>query len=196
MAKVCPRCAADLSPEEAACGVCGQAVAPSSAVATVEKVGEAPAAPATPQPVRPSRRWRLLTRVVVLLLVLAGLVAVAIPLIGWNNVRAWLIREGLLQPQELSLRNTATFTGFYDSKGRARYEWTAYIEGPPSKLREIQSVQYHLHEGTFSPSVRNVPVSPEDGFALTMTGWGTFRLRATVFFKDGTTLELSHDLEF
>jgi hypothetical protein len=41
-----------------------------------------------------------------------------------------------------------------------------------------------------------VPHGLEDGFALSMNGWGTFRLRATVTFKDGTTLDLTHDLEF
>jgi hypothetical protein len=138
----------------------------------------------------------MVSRVVVALVLLAGLGAAAVPLIGWENVRGWLVREGLLQPQELSLRNTASFTGMHDSAGRARYEWTAYLEGPPGRLQEVQSVRYYLPPRTFAAPVRNVTRSPEDGFALTMNGWGTFRLRATVTFKDGTTLELAHDLEF
>jgi hypothetical protein len=127
---------------------------------------------------------------------LAGLGVAAVPLVGWKNVRAWLVREGVLRPQELTLCNTATFTGVYDSQGRPRYEWTAYLDGPPGRLREVQVVRYHLPPRTFATAVRTVPHSPEDGFALTVTGWGTFRLRATVTFKDGTTLDLSHDLEF
>jgi transcription initiation factor IIF auxiliary subunit len=117
-------------------------------------------------------------------------------LVGWQNVRDWVAREGWLGPQELRLCNRATCTGARDSEGRLRYEWTAYLEGPPSQLREIQFVQYHLPPRTFAAPVRKVTHSPEDGFALTMNGWGTFRLRATVTFKDGTTLDLTHDLEF
>jgi len=170
MTKRCPQCGRSLASNDSACAACGPPVEHS-----------------TPRPARPSRRLRVLV-----LVLLAGLGAVAVALVGWQNVRDWV----WLGPQELRLCNRATCTGARDSEGRLRYEWTAYLEGPPERLREIQFVEYHLPPRTFAAPVRKVTHSPEDGFALTMNGWGTFRLRATVTFKDGTTLELTHDLEF
>jgi hypothetical protein len=96
-------------------------------------------------------------------------------------------------PSELTLTNNAQPYA-RDRDGTVFYHWTAYVKGPASQLREIQSVRYYLHE-TFSPSVREVSTGMEDGFPLSTGGWGTFMLRARVNFKDGSARELRHYLQ-
>jgi transcription initiation factor IIF auxiliary subunit len=77
------------------------------------------------------------------------------------------------------------------------WEWTAYIETPPSgNLDDIEYVEYHLH-----PSFRNPVIrinTKENGFALTRMGWGTFELKAKLVFKDKNkkSIILSHVLDF
>ena len=48
---------------------------------------------------------------------------------------------------------------------------------------------------TFGNSERTVSGDSEDGFPLSTNGWGTFKLAATVHFKDGTTWRLEHELD-
>lgn len=77
------------------------------------------------------------------------------------------------------------------------WEWVAYIEtSPPSSLNEIEYVEYHLHP-TFKNPVVRVRKS-NGGFPLKRKGWGVFKLRAKIIFKDKQKkpLLLEHDLTF
>ena len=60
-------------------------------------------------------------------------------------------------------------------------------------LLKIDKVQYFLHP-TFHPSVIN-STNPQDGFAISFTGWGFFNLKAKVYFKDGNIQDLSLPLD-
>jgi transcription initiation factor IIF auxiliary subunit len=81
--------------------------------------------------------------------------------------------------------------------GRSLWSWTAFIEGPEDTLSQIQCVVYTLHE-TFPDPVREVCEQGEGphAFSLSATGWGSFRLRARVYFKDGRIQDLAHELRF
>ena len=98
------------------------------------------------------------------------------------------VRDGL------TLRNTARPTGT-NKFGKDYYDWTAYVDGPLNKLRDIAVVRYKLHP-TFSPNIRDVRHGAEWGFPLSTSGWGVFELRADVVFRDGHTEELRHRLKF
>ena len=54
---------------------------------------------------------------------------------------------------------------------------------------------YQLHP-TFSPNQVTVDRRTGQDFALTRTGWGTFRLGARVYLTDGTARDFHHDLQF
>ncbi|NMO21650.1 hypothetical protein HPC49_49560 [Pyxidicoccus fallax] len=89
------------------------------------------------------------------------------------------------------VNNTATRVG------ENTWRWTAFIEAPEKTLRQIQCVEYRLHE-TYPAPVQEV-CERGDGahaFPLTMTGWGTFPLRVRVYFKSGSVQELVHPLKF
>ncbi|MDQ7780658.1 MAG: C1 family peptidase [Planctomycetota bacterium] len=94
----------------------------------------------------------------------------------------------------LSLTNISSPMGA-DSSGQTYYSWTAYVDGPLHLLRQISAVRYFLHP-TFSPNVRDVTYGAEYGFPLSTYGWGRFELKATVYFQNGATQDLSHRLDF
>ena len=94
----------------------------------------------------------------------------------------------------LTLRNTARLANRREGRNEL-YNWTAYVDGPLKLLREIKAVRYHLHP-TFRPSVVDVGDGLDYGFPLSRCGWGTFTLKATVSFRDGSTQQLSHALKF
>lgn len=95
---------------------------------------------------------------------------------------------------ELRLTNTSRWAGVMSRvNGLDYYNWTAFIDGPQSKLRDIQSVRYRLHS-SFPDPVRDVHSGPETGFALSTHGWGIFTLRADVTMKDGRVIPLRHRL--
>src|SRR5262245_20542991 len=77
------------------------------------------------------------------------------------------------------------------------WEWTAYVAGPQDALGNIQCVTYTLHP-TFPQPVQKVcgTSNPQYPFGLTVTGWGTFMLRARVDFKDGTSQDVNYFLDF
>jgi pYEATS domain-containing protein involved in immunity len=102
----------------------------------------------------------------------------------------------------LVLTNTAELTGRRYRDGKAEYAWVAYLDldGPPGTrdevLSQVSHVRYLLHP-SFRPNddviVRDRALA---GFPLSMSGWGTFDLRAEVHFQDGTTRVLIHHLRF
>ena len=64
-------------------------------------------------------------------------------------------------------------------------------------LAQIRCVEYTLHP-TFPDRIREICErgSSRQPFALTSRGWGTFQVQLRVFFKDGRTQSLTHDLKF
>ena len=89
----------------------------------------------------------------------------------------------------LSLTNTAR-----QLDDRKRWEWTAYIDGPPAFLRRISSVIYYLHP-SFKPNVQQGDNS-KLGHPLTAVGWGVFQLKAEVTLDDGHKQLYEHELQF
>jgi hypothetical protein len=81
--------------------------------------------------------------------------------------------------------------------GKDSWEWTIFVTGPDSVLRQISSVQYSLHP-TFTPSLVTVSAmgDPKMPFRLTRVGWGVFTVGIQVVFRDGRTTRLSHMLSF
>ncbi len=77
-------------------------------------------------------------------------------------------------------------------KGPAWWQWSAWIEGEPSTLDRIDEVVWHLHPTFQQP---NVPSRDRaEKFRLDTYGWGEFTLRATVRFRDRSTVALEHDV--
>lgn len=93
----------------------------------------------------------------------------------------------------LTLAQDDRFWGMRD--GRPYWEWTVRLDAPRSLLQEVSSVTYHLHPSFPDPD-RTVRAAAGDAFAYTTRGWGTFPLRATVRFGDGSTESLSIPLRF
>ena len=79
--------------------------------------------------------------------------------------------------------------------GTPTWEWTLRLTGNLVDLGDVQEVTYHLHP-TFPNPNRRVTQGPANGFALTQRGWGTFQVRATVRFKNGSTKMLQHKLQW
>jgi hypothetical protein len=77
------------------------------------------------------------------------------------------------------------------------WRWTAYLSGDAAALSRVACVEYLLVEG-FPDPLRLVCAQGERGraFALTMEGWGTFKLRARVYLTDGLAQDLEHPLVF
>jgi hypothetical protein len=64
-----------------------------------------------------------------------------------------------------------------------------WIQTDDFTLSNIEKVEYYLHP-TFTPSTVT-STSNLTNFEISFTNWGIFNLNAKVFFKDGTTRELS-----
>jgi len=87
---------------------------------------------------------------------------------------------------------------YLEQKGDTHWwEWTAFIESTsPDKLADIKYVEYHLHPTFIEPIKRRRNANKK--FSLTTVGWGTFLLKAVVYFKDSSKKPkpLEHYLEF
>ena len=81
--------------------------------------------------------------------------------------------------------------------GTRRWRWTIFLAAPKDTLDRIRCVEYTLHP-TFPDPVRDVCArgSSSRAFALTATGWGTFRIGIRVLFKDNSVQKLGHQLTF
>jgi transcription initiation factor IIF auxiliary subunit len=77
------------------------------------------------------------------------------------------------------------------------WRWTVFLKGLDQVLDRIQCVEYTLHP-TFPDPVKEVCEQGEGpyAFALTATGWGTFKIQIRLFLKDGRVQKLTHDLTF
>lgn len=81
----------------------------------------------------------------------------------------------------------------YEYKGDDYWEWSVWIEASEPALDKIQNVIYNLHY-TFPNPVRTIKTR-HNKFRLDASGWGVFTIYALINFKDGTALELQHELE-
>jgi hypothetical protein len=75
-----------------------------------------------------------------------------------------------------------------------RWDWTVFIDTDPVTMARIDCVEYTLHK-TFPNPVRK-RCNPKDKFALNTNGWGTFRVKVKLMFKNGSEKLLFHDLVF
>ena len=73
------------------------------------------------------------------------------------------------------------------------YRWMIFVDEPPERLNEIESVEYILHP-TF-PKPLQVRRDPQDSFALETSGWGEFNIIIRVNFKDGRKEDLKYWLD-
>lgn len=94
---------------------------------------------------------------------------------------------------KLRLNNSSRYLGV--RKGKPWWAWSVYVEGPLTKLKSIDKVEYELHR-TFKNPKRLGDPDPELGFPLHTSGYGTFEIKAVVTMKDGSTLKLTHVLSF
>jgi hypothetical protein len=69
-----------------------------------------------------------------------------------------------------------------------------WVNASPQILSQIERVTYYLHP-TFRPSVVTRE-SSDDNFALSLTAWGQFEIKAKAYFKDGQVKDLSRKLGF
>jgi transcription initiation factor IIF auxiliary subunit len=93
----------------------------------------------------------------------------------------------------LELKNTSL--PFENRNGTIFYNWTAFLEGSQDSLSHISKVQYVLHP-TFKNPVVDIEEGKDFGFPISAIGWGTFQIKAIVYFDDGHTQELKHNLVF
>ena len=106
-------------------------------------------------------------------------------------LRAALICGDVVAAQAIATRNDA------ENIGSSRWRWTIYLVANPTVLNRIECVEYVLHR-TFPNPVQRVCQlgNPRTPFALTAAGWGTFVVRVRVFFRNGETQDLEHQLVF
>jgi transcription initiation factor IIF auxiliary subunit len=80
----------------------------------------------------------------------------------------------------------------FEYLGNDRWRWWIWLGGSEGQVGQIESVTYILHP-TFPNPVRTI-TDRATRFRLATAGWGIFRIRATAHRKDGTKIELHHDL--
>ncbi|MBX3723732.1 MAG: hypothetical protein KF713_17940 [Turneriella sp.] len=98
----------------------------------------------------------------------------------------------------LRVKNKAFFTGNYSNEGYPLFNWTVFVTGPAGKIDLIREIRYHLHP-TFQNNL--IVLTPENssaqrGFPYSATGWGTFEISAEVYYTDGSSETLKHNLVF
>ena len=78
-------------------------------------------------------------------------------------------------------------------EGEDWWKWSVWIQGPDSELDQVREVTWVLHR-TFPKPVRVVK-DRQSNFRLDASGWGVFRIFATLALEGDKQLELHHDLE-
>lgn len=81
----------------------------------------------------------------------------------------------------------------YEYIGEDYWDWWVWVESSDANLDKIDHVVYNLHY-TFREPVQVVRTR-ENKFMLKTSGWGTFVIYVRLNFKDGSVLDLSHELE-
>jgi len=97
------------------------------------------------------------------------------------------VLRNYIQNENLKVAQTSHF------QGNDTWAWCVWIEGPDQDLDTIEAVVYTLHP-TFSPPVISINTR-HNKFRLETQGWGTFTIYVTVKFKDGSVMDLEHELE-
>jgi transcription initiation factor IIF auxiliary subunit len=90
---------------------------------------------------------------------------------------------------EPTVKNTSTYVG------AGRWDWTISVDADSDTLRQIECVEYTLHP-TFPDPVRKVCHQPETKFALSSSGWGTFKVKVRILYKNGRVEDIEHQLTF
>src|SRR5206468_4896437 len=78
---------------------------------------------------------------------------------------------------QIKMNNSAKY------KGKDRWEWSVWIDGPAERLDEIAYVEYILHP-TFTEPIRRVEDRGSQ-FRLNSRGWGEFMVHANVATHTG-----------
>ena len=78
-------------------------------------------------------------------------------------------------------------------KGKDWWEWAVWVEASDEELDRIEYVEYILHS-TFPKPVREIS-DRTTKFRLQTIGWGIFTIYVKLFFKDGETKNLKHELK-
>ncbi len=87
----------------------------------------------------------------------------------------------------VKIRNSAEY------KGKDRWEWSVWIDGPPERLDEIAYVEYILHP-TFAQPVHRIG-DRSSQFRFNSRGWGEFMIHANVASHTGKIQRLDHWLK-
>jgi transcription initiation factor IIF auxiliary subunit len=101
-----------------------------------------------------------------------------------NNVS--LTYEAKYIPPELRTPEQKTLT----------HSIKVWIVAPPQTLSQIMKVAYYPQPPEAFINSNTTANSPADNFSVSWVVWGTFDLKAKVFFKDGQVKELSKYLSF
>jgi transcription initiation factor IIF auxiliary subunit len=78
-------------------------------------------------------------------------------------------------------------------EGEDWWRWSVWLEGAQSELDSVQYVIYTLHP-TFPNRIRKIE-DRSTKFRLDSSGWGGFRIRILVEFKNGEKSRMAHELE-
>jgi hypothetical protein len=78
-------------------------------------------------------------------------------------------------------------------EGKARWNWSVWIEGSDAELDSVQEVTWKLHP-TFKQPIRRVDTRATK-FRLDSVGWGEFTIYATLKIKSGRSKSLQHWLK-
>jgi len=74
------------------------------------------------------------------------------------------------------------------------FEWRLHVNVTDTILDQIDYVRYELHPTYANPE--RIIRDRKSQFQLRLVGWGIFEIPITIQFKDGSSLETSHHLEF
>ena len=74
------------------------------------------------------------------------------------------------------------------------FEWNSRINVTDSVLDQIDYVRYELHPTFVNPE--RIIRDRKSQFQLRLVGWGIFEIPITIQFKDGSSVQTSHHLEF
>ncbi len=81
----------------------------------------------------------------------------------------------------------------YDNNQEA-FEWNLHVNVTDSVLDQIDFVRYELHPTFVNPE--RIIRDRKSKFQLRLVGWGIFEIPITIQFKDGSSVQTSHHLEF
>jgi hypothetical protein len=75
-----------------------------------------------------------------------------------------------------------------------RFDWTLRLKATSDILDQIECVHYELHHTFKNP--KKIIRDPKSHFQLRFNGWGTFEIPIIIRFKDGSSMQTSHQLQF